>query len=54
MSKVNQVVKGDKPNEFLAYTGGPLGPQLRAYEDTPSIFTVIIEALAPSLLKNRS
>ena len=39
----------DKDNEFLRYSGQPLGPQLRRFEDTPSLFDVVVEHLMPGL-----
>jgi hypothetical protein len=35
-------------NEFLAYSGKELGPQLRTLKETPSLFDVIIAHLMPS------
>lgn len=38
-------------SEFLGYPNKPLGPQVRRYEDTPSLFTVILQHFFPNGLK---
>jgi hypothetical protein len=39
----------EEPNEFLMYSGNSLGPQLHAYEDTPSLFGVVRDHFFPEL-----
>jgi hypothetical protein len=39
----------EEANEFLMYSGNSLGPQLHAYEDTPSLFGVVRDHFFPGL-----